>query len=457
MKSQVVFKTPYNNYLYDRNSNEIVTISSEEYGNIESGNPLTEEEYMNMREKGIILENYLKYIEQPESKLLDCFCERKVNFLTLQITQQCNLRCNYCVYSGGYQNRMHSNRVMSEKVAKKSIDFLAEHSIDSTKVHIGFYGGEPLLQFPLIKVCVAYAEQRLAGKNISYGLTTNATLLTREMVTFFAKHKVMLNISLDGDKESHDKNRKFANSEKGSFDLVQEKLFMIFHDFPAYYPMLSFNVVIDPTQPFQNLCDFFRTNELFRNSTISAGMINEQYAYEKSTMSEAFKEEYGYELFKIFLYKLKRLEKEDVSNLFEGYLGDIKKWENRSFYPLGETEHPSGPCIPGIQRLFVDVNGGFYPCEKVDEESDVMKIGSVDEGFHIEKVMKIWNIGQLTSDECKDCWALRMCTACAAVADDRDSFSKEKKLAACQKIKEGIQQMLKIYCMLKEVGYGEEI
>lgn len=452
MKSQVIFKTPYNSYLYDRNSNEIVTISSDEYRNIESEYPLTEDECVSMREKGIILENYLKHIKHPESKLLDCRYERKVSFLTIQITQQCNLRCSYCVYSGKYQNRVHSDRVMSEKTAKKSIDFLAEHSIDSTKVHIGFYGGEPLLQFPFIKMCIEYAEQRIAGKDISYGLTTNATLLTREIVNFFAEHKVMLNISLDGDKESHDKNRKFANSEKGSFDIVQENLLMIFRDFPAYYPMLSFNVVIDPKQPFQKLCDFFRTSELFRNSMISAGLINDQYAYQELAMSETFKEQYGYELFKFFLYKLNCLEKEAVSNLFDSYFSDIRKIEQRSFYPLGETEHHSGPCIPGIQRLFVDVDGIFYPCERVDEESDIMKIGSVEEGFYVEKAMNILNIGQLTRDECKECWAFRMCTICAAAADDRTAFSKEKKLAVCRKVKENVKQVLKNYCMLKELG-----
>lgn len=453
MEHQIIFKTPYRYYLYDRNSNEIVPISFSEYEKLEAGKDLSADEYQELESKGILFENEVEKIEHPENGMLNLRYERKVSVLTLQITQQCNLRCGYCVYSGNYQNRTHSNKSMSDEIAKKSIDFLAEHSIDSTKVHIGFYGGEPLLRFPFIKMCMEYAKDRLAGKEITYSLTTNATLLTEEIVSYFEENNVMLTISLDGDKESHDSNRKFANTEIGSFDVIQEKLKMVLSRYPKYFSTLSFNVVIDPGHSFKNLCDYFKNNELFRNANITAGLISGQYAQQDLSISEEFMEQYGYELFKYFLYKLNRLEKKDVSNLFEGYFSDIKKLENRSYGPLGKVEHHGGPCIPGIQRLFVSVDGNLYPCERVDENSKVMKIGTVYDGFDIDNAIRILNIGKLTNDECINCWALRLCTICAALADDRESFSKEKKLLACQEVKKKATSVLTNYCMLKELGY----
>lgn len=73
---------------------------------------------------------------------------------------------------------------MSLSIAKKAIDFFQEHSTDQNNVTIGFYGGEPFLEFELIKECVAYAEDKLEGKKIEYSVTTNATLLTDEIIDY---------------------------------------------------------------------------------------------------------------------------------------------------------------------------------------------------------------------------------------------------------------------------------
>lgn len=83
----------------------------------------------------------------------------------MQVTQNCNLRCQYCVYSGSYINRVHNNKRMSVEVAKQAIDFLVKHSENSKEISIGFYGGEPLLEVPLIREVVDYAEGVFSGKN----------------------------------------------------------------------------------------------------------------------------------------------------------------------------------------------------------------------------------------------------------------------------------------------------
>lgn len=138
-------------YLFDAMTNSIVSINKDNYkalkgyidGDRGTENMAVLESFQNMgycRESSI--EEIVHYsIDDYASHI------NNLQMLTLQVTQNCNLRCSYCVYSGNYKNRTHSNLRMSFDVAKKAIDYLFEHSINLEKVSIGFYGGEPLLEF----------------------------------------------------------------------------------------------------------------------------------------------------------------------------------------------------------------------------------------------------------------------------------------------------------------------
>lgn len=454
MINGVLFQTPGQHYLYDRYTNNIFKISGRLYNSIENEKEITEiDEYTKLKENGLFSDFKIDQIQHPETRLLKYKLERKLETMTLQITQQCNLRCSYCVYSGNYRNRMHTNEIMSDEIAKKGLDFLAEHSIDSDRVHISFYGGEPLLRFEFVRKQMEYAKNRLKGKEITFGMTTNATLLTEEIIDYFASNEVMLRISIDGDKEGHDKNRKFANSNRGSFGAIIKKIEMIANMYPEYFKKLSFNIVLDPQSPFKNIALFFKNTLFSANNNLTAGLISDKYALHETNISEIFKQEYGYELFKYLLFKLGILEEKEVSNLFEGYFNSIDIIEKRVLSELGSVMHPGGPCLPGVRKLFVTTDGTFYPCERVDEESDIMKIGSVYDGFYIEKALSILNIGLITNQDCKNCWAVRYCKICAAMADDSTGFSREKKLKVCETVKQNTLVSLKNYCLLKELGY----
>ena len=96
---------------------------------------------------------------------------------------------------------------------------MKEHSVEKERVIIGFYGGEPLLEFELIKKCVKYARKELKGKQINFALTTNATLLNDEIINYFIEHSFIVTVSIDGPKEMHDDERRFAKNNKGSLIL----------------------------------------------------------------------------------------------------------------------------------------------------------------------------------------------------------------------------------------------
>lgn len=144
--------------------------------------------------------------------------------ITLELTERCNLRCKYCIYNegqGGYRN--FGNRDMTYEIAKQGIDDLIENSGDDS-IYVGFYGGEPLLKFDLMKRCIDYCET-ISGKDITYAITTNGTLMTNEIAQYFAKlgRKIHITLSLDGPQAINDKYRVYKNG-KGTFSDVLKGL-----------------------------------------------------------------------------------------------------------------------------------------------------------------------------------------------------------------------------------------
>lgn len=104
----------------------------------------------------------------------------------------------------------------------------------------------------------------------------------------------------------------------------------------------------------------------------------------------------------------------------------------------------------------MDINGTFYPCERVSELSEPMKIGSVFEGLNVDKMRKILNIGKISENTCKNCWAYRFCYLCAVQADNITELSAEKKLSNCRKVRFKTEEDFKDYCMLMEFGCNFE-
>jgi len=189
-----LFQTPNNNYFFDANKDEMISISYESYqylNDIQKGNDISKAEVpgelSELMEKGYLKsESVVKEIRHVYTDYLKIFLERKVPKITLQVTQDCNLRCKYCIYSEEHSQgqRSHSTKTMSWESAKRAIDFLREHSVDSPNVNVGLYGGEPLLEFDLVKKIVEYSKECFEGKELTFNMTTNGTLLTDEMILY---------------------------------------------------------------------------------------------------------------------------------------------------------------------------------------------------------------------------------------------------------------------------------
>lgn len=463
-----LFRTPGGYYIFDVNTNTIIKTKKETYDLLK----MSEKEELSyednrikpfidkMSQEGYFSSNRVKKVLHPATKYLDDYLKTKLQMICLQVTQNCNLRCEYCVYSDKYVNRSHSNAQMSFEVAKRAIDFLIERSIDVETVNISFYGGEPILEFELIKKCIDYAISEAEGKLVTFSLTTNGTLFTKEIIEFFQQHDVQITISLDGPKAIHDKNRKFAGSGCGTFDKVSENLKFFKDHYEKYFDeKVSFNVVLDSKSDFACVNSFFTSYDVIKQSIVITSYISDHYAKFEIDSNEENDIKTNYELFKLYLSNFNRIDNKYVSKLVQHHYEHINTnlSKNRGKTTLlNEEAHHGGPCIPGVLRLFVDVNGMFFPCERVDENSEAMKIGNIYDGYNIDKIKNLLNIGQITSESCIDCWAFNFCTICAALADDNGKLSASKKLSKCDEVRYSLEQNLIDYCILREFGHTFE-
>ena len=115
--------------------------------------------------------------------------------LVLQVTKDCNLRCTYCIYSGRFRTRTHSREYMTEEVALRAVDYFFQRSWNTERVTIGFYGGEPLLNYRLIKQIISYVESHYAEKRTVFSMTTNLTKLSEAVARYVIDHEVRLHVS----------------------------------------------------------------------------------------------------------------------------------------------------------------------------------------------------------------------------------------------------------------------
>ncbi|MCD6464278.1 radical SAM protein, partial [Candidatus Woesearchaeota archaeon] len=162
------------------------------------------------------------------------FCNnKKIESIVLNVTEACNFRCKYCIYSGLYKGeRTHSFKSMNLDTALKSLDVLLPHTSDLLVV--SFYGGEPLLNFNLIKAVTEYLDKNLKGssKKLVYSLTTNGSLLARHL-DFLIEKEFQIAVSIDGPKALHDSRRLYVNGRK-SFDDVYSNIELLISKHPEF-------------------------------------------------------------------------------------------------------------------------------------------------------------------------------------------------------------------------------
>lgn len=457
------FKTYRCNYAYDRHTNAVFAVDQEEFEElkkVEEGILPADQSKVIARyqKQGMFQPNVVEKIWHPQTDILEHNAEKRLQHLILQVTQQCNLRCEYCAYSGIYEgNRTHSDKSMSFETAKKAIDFFFDHSIEIPEISIGFYGGEPLLEFELIEKCVEYAKTKSEGKIVKFGMTTNGTLLTGRRAEFVAENDFNIGISLDGSQKEHDTCRKFPDGS-GSFDIVMKHVKELREHYPEYTRNnVKFFTTVNPYMDLGCVLDYFSASDIINDKSVLFNTMVPSNLKEEVSYQESYFLVRSYEYIKMLFSMIGKLDEKYVSRLTVESIARAERLDRalHKKIELGPIQYQGGPCMPGILRLFVRFDGCFFPCERVNEKLDYYQIGSVEEGFYLERMKNLLNIGNLTEEECKNCWNLRHCVICSNEIEFHGNKKpcKKDKLKVCKSSKDTTEFEIYQQCVLKEFNY----
>lgn len=406
------------------------------------------------------IEEFSVYDKSTRKEVIHKKLTSSLTQLLFNVTEDCNLRCKYCVYGGNHSIRREHNikNDLKWNVAKQAVDFFLKNSQDSEAKFITFYGGEPLLKFSLIKNIIVYASK--IDPKVRFALTTNGTLLNPERVHFLIDQKVTITISIDGPDEIHNKSRVFKDGT-GTFNKLMNNLEFIRDAYPDYYNnVLILHSVITTDQVGLTEIDRFFSSSNFpstlndQNYTCSAPNFTDRYC------TENLEKALFYDYYKKTIEEIRQLHIKGISSFQElsptvrgseimrqlhfFHLRDDKSLDEFNFF------WPNGICLPGFRTLFVSAGGDFYPCEKMYDRG-FMKIGSIDHGFNILDInMYIDKYIETIAPICRKCWAYRLCGECFISATTSGQLSLSHRRKTCQMVKLGWANIINLYSSIIE-------
>lgn len=342
------------------------------------------------------------FTEDIYEPFIDGFKDRQtvVKALCLHIAHDCNLACRYCFAEEG---EYHGRRaLMSYETGKKALDFLVANSGNRVNLEVDFFGGEPLMNWNVVKQLVEYGRslEEKHNKKFRFTLTTNGVLLNDEIMEYANKEMSNVVLSLDGRKEVNDKMRPFRNG-LGSYDLIVPKFIKLAEsrNQTNYYIRGTFTREnLDFSEDIKHFADLG-----FKQMSIEpvVGPEEEPYSIREQDLPKIM-EEYD----KLALEYIKRHKEGKGFNFFH-FMIDLSQ----------------GPCVvkrlsgcgSGTEYLAVTPWGDLYPCHQFVGNEDFL-MGNVDEGVIREDIVdEFKGCNVYAKEKCKDCFAKFYCSGgCAA-------------------------------------------
>ncbi len=363
--------------------------------------------------------------------------------IQLAVSEKCNLACKYCYCPPS--DDLPNNGMMPTNVAKASIDLLFAQK--TVKPWITFFGGEPLLNKPLIYNCIDYSKAcaKRLGKSIGYSITTNATLLDDKIMDCIVNDNFGLMISIDGPRDIHDKQCP-TKSGSGSFDIAAQNA-------SALMKRRTVGVRATVTHPIPDLAkliDFFVD---FGFNKVAIGLADNRN--ENATPLDCNETD-------------RRKYIEYVKQILPTFVASLSKEKEPIFFPLDQplkkvatgqmfAKPPVHNCGAGVAIVGVDITGRLYPCAKFIG-MPMWTIGNAENGINANKQKEMFECFlACIAPHCGICWAYPVCGgpclwACAkddGTFEFNDGFCNFKKAMAEYAAYVGDQ--VQEYC-----GYGAE-
>ena len=355
-----------------------------------------------------------------------------IKSMCLNVSHLCNLRCEYCFADGGTYNGAAEN--MSLDVALKAIDMIVSKSANRHNLEVDFFGGEPLLNFDVVKKTVEYARsiEKAHNKNFRFTITTNAMLLNDEIIDFFNKEMYNVVVSIDGRRSVHDCVRKTA-SGKGSFDTAIKNALRFKQLRKGQYYIRGTYTALN--KDFSK--DVLFLNDLgFDQLSIEPVVLpeNHRLAIKKEDI-EQLKAEYD----KLAEAYVERRKGEKWFNFFH-FMLDIYNGPCESKRLVG--------CGAGNDYVAVAPNGNIYPCHQFDGEKDYVICNVLDGTFNTEIPKFFAENNLLKKDKCRNCWAKYYCSGgCAANAIKYGGGINKPYELSCELMRKRIECAIAVNCV----------
>ena len=317
-----------------------------------------------------------------------------IKALCLHVAHDCNLRCEYCFASKG--SYKVAKNLMPVEIAFKAVDFLINNSGKKKNVEIDFFGGEPLLNFDVVKKTVDYGRkvEKLKGKSIHFTITTNGVLLDNEKIKYINDNMDNVVISIDGRKEIHDAVR-YDCACNGTYDKILDNALKLVRERKgkSYFIRGTFTSRnLDFSKDVFHLADL-GFGEISVEPVVGAG---EDFHIRKEHIQDILKE---------------------YEQLAYSYIERIKNGKSFRFYHFNINLY-DGPCIykrvascgAGTEYFAVTPEGDLYPCHQFVGESE-FKVGNINSGLESYNISnKFADANIFTKDECRNCWAKLYCS-----------------------------------------------
>lgn len=339
-----------------------------------------------------------------------------VKALCLHVAHDCNLRCKYCFADTG---EFHGGRcLMSAETGKKAIDFVIKSSGARKNIEIDYFGGEPLMNFGVVKEITEYAkaEGEKHGKNFRFTVTTNGILLNEDIKKYINENMSNVVLSIDGTKETNDRMR-YRVDGSGSYDSIVPK--------------------------FQDLAESRNQDRYYVRGTFTA--YNKDFAKDVIHLADLGFKQTSVEPVVAPETEDYALTKEDIPVIFreyekltEEYVKRYKEGKGFNFFHF-MIDLDQGPCVvkrlsgcgAGHEYLAVAPNGDIYPCHQFVGNNDFL-MGNVDSGTIDEKIKSYFEKSNIyTKEKCKNCFAKFYCSGgcCANAWNFNGDINKPYELA----------------------------
>ncbi|MBS4534239.1 thioether cross-link-forming SCIFF peptide maturase [Clostridium sp. D2Q-14] len=450
MKNIHKFKQNNKNIILDINSGSVHLVDELIWDMIDLYNENDLKEINNILsykyDKELIKEGYAEIEELEKNDVLfsdDIYMEsikydqeKVVKALCLHIAHDCNLKCEYCFASQGDFDGDKS--LMSLEVGKKALDCLVKNSANRRNLEVDFFGGEPLMNFDVVKELVYYGRslEKKYDKNFRFTITTNGVLLDKEKMNFINEHMSNVVLSLDGRKDVNDNMRKTVNGE-GSFDIIVPKF-------------------LDMVRLRGNKDHYVRGTFTSKNLDFSKDIMELYNLGFKSVSVEPVVIEPSQEYAILEKHLGKILDEYD--KLSKDYI-DIKRKDNDFNFFHFTIDLNQGPCAikrasgcgAGVEYLAITPEGYIYPCHQF-VGNEKFKLGSLDTGIRNNEIVdKFKEANVYNKEDCKDCWARFYCSGgCHANAYNFNKDIKKPYKIGCEMEKKRIESSISILANLNE-------